>query len=82
MLLLATGCGTQQSAVCKKFIACEQAYEKASQTNPIDLSQYEADGTCWQSGQNAQLCDQQCTDGIAAVRQAAADANLNVPACK
>ena len=35
-----------------------------------------------QSAQNSALCDQQCNDGIAAVRQAAGDANLTVPACQ
>jgi hypothetical protein len=81
IVLLFAGCGAQQSAVCKKFIACEQAYEKASNTGPIDLSQYEANGVCWQSADNATKCDQQCTDGTTAVRQAVADANLSVPAC-
>ena len=82
VLVVVGACGSAQSAICKKYIACEQAYEKASATGPVDLTQYEASGVCWQSDANAQLCDQQCTDGVTAVRQAATAANLDVAACR
>ncbi len=75
-------CAPPQSDGCKQYIACQQEYDAASGTGPVDVSQYEADGACWDSADNAATCDQQCTEGIAAVRDAAANANLDVPSCQ
>ena len=78
----ACGCGSAQSPICKQYVACQQQYDGASQTGPVDVAQYQADGLCWQSAQNSAQCDKDCTNGVAAIRQAAADANLDVPACQ
>ncbi|HEY4222879.1 MAG TPA: hypothetical protein VGO62_16090 [Myxococcota bacterium] len=83
LLVFVAACGgTDQSDICKKYVSCEQAYEKASSTGPVDLSQYAEGGPCWASAANSQECDQECTAGIAQDKDAAADANLDVPACQ
>ena len=67
--------------MCKKYVACQPAYEQASQTVHVDTTDYEANGTCWSGADNAQLCDQRCTDALDAIRADIAAANLDVPAC-
>lgn len=80
--LLLSACGAPQSAICRTYVACQQQYDGASQTGPVDVAQYQADGICWQSAANAAQCDADCTQGVTAIRQAATDANLDVPACR
>lgn len=79
---VALSCAQAQSEICGQYVACQQAYDAASQTGPADVAQYESDGICWLSDANADTCDQQCTEGVAALREAAANANLSVPACE
>lgn len=75
------GCGQDPSEICRQYVACQAEYDAASATGPVDTAQYEDEGLCWASADNAARCDQQCSDGLAAVREAAANANLDVPAC-
>lgn len=84
MVALSSGgmaCAQAQSEICQRYIACQQEYDAASQTGPADVAQYQADGICWLNAENADTCDRQCTEGLAAVQDAAANANLEVPAC-
>ena len=81
VLSVAGSCAQAQSEICRQYVACQQEYDAASLTGPTDVAQYEADGICWLSAENADTCDLQCTDGIAALKDAAANANLDVPAC-
>ena len=77
----ALACAQAQSEICARYVACQQEYDAAARTGPTDLAQYAPDGICWLSAENIDTCDQQCTDGIAAVQEAAANANLDVPSC-
>lgn len=78
---VALGCAQAQSEICRQYVACQQEYDSAAQTGPTDLAQYEADGICWLSAENIDTCDAQCTEGIAALQEAAGNANLDVPSC-
>jgi hypothetical protein len=75
-------CAQEPSDICNQYVACQQAYDEASDTGPTDVEQYEAGGLCWQSGENVETCDRQCTEGLDALKDAAARANLDVPACE
>ena len=74
-------CAQAQSEICRQYVACQQEYDAAAQTGPTDLAQYQADGICWLSAENIELCDRQCRAGIAAVKDALASTNLEAPSC-
>ena len=76
------GCGIEQSDECRQYIACQQEYDEAAQTGPTEFSDYEGDGVCWQSGENAATCTARCTEALEALRDAAANANLDAPSCE
>lgn len=76
------GCGIEQSDECRQYIACQQEYDEAAQTGPTEFSDYEGDGVCWQSAENAATCTDRCTEALAALRDAAANANLDAPSCE
>ena len=81
IVLWIAACGQSQSDLCKQYIACQQEYDQQSQTGPVDVAQFEPDGLCWKSSDNAATCDQECTQGIAANQEASANANLDTPSC-
>ena len=81
LLVLAGACDQPQSEICQQYIACQQEFDAAAGNEPRDVSQYEADGLCWDSAENADACDQQCADGIAANAEAASNAVLDVASC-
>ena len=78
----ATSCGIEQSDECRQYIACQQEYDEAAQTGPTDFADYESDGVCWQSAENAATCTGRCTEALAALRDAAANANIDAPSCE
>lgn len=74
-------CRAEPSPECQTYRACQAAYDEATGTGPVDVSQYEADGACWDSGDNAARCTADCEAGAAALARAAAAEGLDVPAC-
>lgn len=81
LVALIASCAVEQSEICQQYIACQTEYDEAAQTGPTDFADYEADGVCWANAENAALCDGNCTEAIEALREAAANAQLDVPAC-
>jgi hypothetical protein len=86
LLLLAvvattSSCAIEQSDECRQYIACQQEYDEAAQTGPTDFADYETTGVCWQSAENAATCTSRCTEALEALREAAANANIDAPSC-
>ena len=81
-VLAVAGCTQPEpTPACKTFVACAAAYAAASQTTAIATADYTPGGVCWQSAENAALCDQECTEALAAYRAAIDAAHLDVAAC-
>ena len=78
----ASGCGIEQADECRQYIACQQEYDEAAQTGPTEFADYESDGVCWQSAENAATCTDRCTEALAALREAATNANIEAPSCE
>ncbi|MBZ4421900.1 hypothetical protein [Myxococcus sp. RHSTA-1-4] len=58
--------GPEQSAECKKYVACVNATMPEIRAT-VDAA-YGADGTCWQTDDSARLCTAYCTDGLTQIR--------------
>ena len=74
-------CAQAQSEICRQYVACQQEYDAAAHSGATDLAQYQVDGICWLSAENIDVCDRQCREGIAAVKDALASTNLEAPSC-
>lgn len=74
-------CAQEPSEICRAYVACQADFDATAGTGPVDTAQYQAGGLCWANAENADACDRQCADGIAANRAAAEDAGLDVPSC-
>jgi hypothetical protein len=83
VLLAASGCKPPvQSEACKRYVACQGAYDKAAGHEAKPLNVYEKTGFCWSDEQAANQCTLECTEGLSALGIAAASAALNVPECR
>lgn len=82
LVLVASSCAVEQSDECRQYIACQQEYDEAAQTGPTEFSDYETDGVCWQSAENAATCTDRCVEALAALRDAAANAGIDAPSCE
>lgn len=74
-------CAVQPSEECRQYIACQTEYDAAAQTGPTEFSDYEDNGVCWQSADNAALCTERCQAALEALREAAANANIDAASC-
>jgi hypothetical protein len=81
LAVLASACAQAPTDSCRRYVACQAEYDEASRTGPADVAQYEDGGLCWQSAENASICDEQCREGLAALEEAARSANLVLPSC-
>ncbi|ABF87573.1 putative lipoprotein [Myxococcus xanthus DK 1622] len=64
-----TACGSddsEQSAECKKYLACIKATTPEFQAT-AEVT-YGADGSCWNSDETARVCTAACTDGLTQLR--------------
>lgn len=64
--LVACG-GADQTASCKRFLACELALGVSPDGGSIssaDVAAFGPDGTCWLSASVAEACDQTCAQGL------------------
>jgi hypothetical protein len=76
------GCAIEQSDTCRQYIACQQEYDEAAQTGPTEFADYETDGVCWDSAENASTCSDRCSEALDALQEAAANANIDAPSCE
>lgn len=81
-LALLCACPVEPSEECRQYIACQTEYDEAAQTGPTEFSDYEDDGVCWDSAENAALCTERCQTAREALREAAANANIDAPSCE
>lgn len=80
--LTTVACAVEQSDECRRYVACQQEYDEAAQTGPTDVADYETTGVCWASAENAATCTDRCNEALAALREAAANANIDAPSCE
>ena len=78
----AAGCPVEPSDACRQYIACQTEYDEAAQTGPTEFSDYEDDGVCWDSAENAALCTERCDAAREALREAATTAGIDAPSCQ
>ncbi len=77
----ALGCGAPQSEQCRAYVACQQAYDEATGTAPVDVAQYLEGGACWDDANNAARCTEDCEAGLTLLADAADREGLPLPAC-
>ncbi len=77
----ALSCAAEPSAQCLTYVACQQAYDEATGNAPVDVTQYQSGGACWDSAENAARCTADCGAGLDLLTDAAATEGLELPAC-
>lgn len=81
-LMAALGaCSQEPTPECQAYVACQQAYDEATGAAPVDVTQYQPDGACWDSADNAARCTADCQAGLDALRGSAASEGLEIPSC-
>lgn len=82
ILLVEFACAPREVApACDAYIACQAAFDDAADLEPADVSAYAEDGPCWGDPRSSDRCAAECAANMDALRAAAGDAGLEVPAC-
>ena len=74
-------CAAEPSAVCLAYVGCQQAYDEATGTGPVDVTQYQPGGACWDSAENAARCTADCQTGLDLLSESATAEGLDLAAC-
>lgn len=80
-VLVAAGCLPKPAPVCLRYVACQAAWDAATEAEPKDTSAYAEGGACWGDTASAAQCDLDCTEAVQALTAAAASLHLDLPAC-
>lgn len=62
VLALAAACGPSDE--CRRYVACQKAFDPSVDTQP-----YDDGGSCWGALQTSLACTQQCSDALDALAQ-------------
>lgn len=76
------GCALPVAEACERYLSCRASFDAAFELPIADLSDYELGGACWDTPQNASLCQAICTQGTEELRNAAREAGEELSACQ
>ena len=80
-IVLPLGCALPVDEACEHYLSCRASFDAAFSQPLVDLSDYEPAGACWETPQNASLCQAHCIQGIEELRNAAREAGEELVAC-